>query len=182
MKLVFLLEEKSMEYALVNLLPKLLPEEINYQLVSHSGKSDLKNSISVKLRGWNEPDVKFVILHDKDSNDCVELKKELVDRTILGGRNDSLVRIVCTELESWFLGDLNAVESAYNINLSNIKYKSTYRNPDKISNAKQILSKIIKSDYQTGIGAKTISKHMDIESNSSYSFNVFISGVRKMIT
>lgn len=69
MKLVFLLEESSMKELLDIILPRIIPEGIDFVTIPHSGKSDLVKSIPNKLRGWNEPDVKFVILHDQDTND-----------------------------------------------------------------------------------------------------------------
>jgi uncharacterized protein YktA (UPF0223 family) len=53
------------------------------------------------------------------------------------------VRIVCTELESWFLGDFQAIEKTFNIDLKNRKNKTIYRNPDAIRNAKQELKRLV---------------------------------------
>ena len=78
MKLVFLLEERSMKVLLDIILPKILPEGVSFQTIPHEGKSELEKSIPIKLRAWNEPNVAFVIVHDQDSNNCIELKKKLV--------------------------------------------------------------------------------------------------------
>lgn len=43
MKLVFLLEEKSMKRFLDIIIPKILPAEIQYQTIPHEGKTDLEN-------------------------------------------------------------------------------------------------------------------------------------------
>jgi hypothetical protein len=88
--------------------------------------------------------------------------------------------IVCTELESWFLGDLNAVEKGYRINLSAHKTKALFRNPDTISNAKQALQKLVPA-YQPINGSNAIAQFMDIAKNNSPSFNVFISGIKKLV-
>ena len=80
MKLIFLLEEPSMKYFLNELLPRILPENVAFQLIPHHGKRDLEKSIPKKLRGWNEPgDIRFVILHDQDNKDCIELKQSLLE-------------------------------------------------------------------------------------------------------
>jgi uncharacterized protein YktA (UPF0223 family) len=178
-KIVFLLEERSMKEVLDNLLPRLLPEDILSQCVTHKGKSHLRKSIPLELRSWNEPNVYFVIVHDKDSNDCILLKQDLIRMTYECNRPETLVRIVCTELESWFLGDLQAVEKAFNIDLKNRKNKAQYRNPDTIANAKQELRRLVPK-YQPVSGSQNISKYMDIENNKSHSFNVFISGLKKL--
>ena len=72
MKLVFLLEERSMKVLLDIILPKILPEGVSFQTIPHEGKSELEKSIPIKLRAWNEPNVAFVIVHDQDSNNCIE--------------------------------------------------------------------------------------------------------------
>ena len=82
MKLVFLLEEQSMKYFLDGLLPRILPEEIQFVTIPHEGKSDLQKSLTAKLQGWNGPDVRFVVVQDQDSNDCRELKEKLLELCI----------------------------------------------------------------------------------------------------
>lgn len=180
-KLIFLLEEPSMEAFLDEFLPKILPADIEFQTISHNGKSDLKNSIPRKLRGWSG-NVKFVVLCDKDSNDCINLKKELLDLCNEGRRPDTLVRIVCTELESWFLGDLEAVGNAFeNGKLKRLQNKEKFREPDHLANPKQELKRLVKKTYQQISGARNIAQYMNPESeNLSYSFKVFVSGIKKI--
>jgi len=176
-KIVFLLEELSAKELLITLLPKIIPsDKCSFLCISHDGKSHLRKSIPVKLRAWKEPNVQFVILHDKDSSDCLVLKKELVSLTKDSNRVDTLVRIVCNELESWFLGDLNAVEKAFSVDLSKKKNKTIYKNPDAISNAKEELRRLI-PEYQPVLGSKRISEYMDVKENKSKSFQIFVSGV-----
>ena len=45
--------------------------------------------------------------------------------------NDVLIRIACTELESWYFGDLTAVSMAYGKDFTSFSAKSKYRIPDK---------------------------------------------------
>ena len=76
MNLVILLAEPSMKYLLDERLPRILPESVDFQTIPHNGKRELEKSIPRKLRGWNEPgDIRFVILHDQDTKDCIALKK-----------------------------------------------------------------------------------------------------------
>jgi uncharacterized protein YktA (UPF0223 family) len=179
-KIVFLLEEPSAKEALSVLLPQIIPgEKIIFQCLPHEGKSDLQKSIPIKIRAWNDPDVHFVVLHDRDSADCVTLRKELCKLVKNDNHPDTLVRIACSELESWFLGDLNAVEKAFAADLSKKKNKTIYQNPDAISNAKEELKKLIPV-YQQISGSQSISKHMIISENKSKSFQVFISGVKTL--
>jgi uncharacterized protein YktA (UPF0223 family) len=176
---VFLLEEQSIEEVLKVLLPQILTENVRCQFLAQGGKATLEKVIPSKLRGWNTPDTQFVIAQDKDANDCMRLKEKLRTLAIEGGKPEALIRIVCTELESWFLGDLNAVGLAYNTNISGIENKALYRDPDKIANAKQELKRIV-PEYRQIDGSRRIAQYMDIGENRSHSFHVFVDGVRKM--
>jgi hypothetical protein len=180
-QLVFLLEEESMKALLDVLLPQILPQGINFLCISHEGKQDLEKSIPRKLRAWQTPDTAFVIVRDKDGADCIEIKKHLVNLCAQAGRNDSLVRIACHELESWFLGDLAAVEKAFNIKkLAEQQRNRKYKEPDKLSNASEELEKLVKG-YRKVSGAKKIAAYMAIDQNYSHSFNCFISGVNSLV-
>ncbi len=180
-KIVFLLEEPSMKELLDILLPRLLPPDVSFMNVPHEGKSDLEKSIPRKLRGWREPGVRFIIVRDQDGADCYMLKENLLRVCKEAGRDDSLVRIVCNELESWFLGDLTAVAGAYNkASIARLQVKRKYRNPDSIANAAEELKKLVPA-YQRLQGAKKIAGHIDIDRNHSISFHVFIEGIIKLI-
>jgi len=179
MRIIFLVEERSMKELLEILLPKILPDNMaNFLIIPHNGKGDLAASIPRKLQAWQNLDDKFVIVHDQDSNDCKKLKEGLL-ALCEKRKNDCLVRIVCRELEAWYFGDLNAVSLAYDKNLTSLAFKKKYRDPDKIGNAKKELRDLIPMHQQIS-GAKLIAQHMDIDKNTSASFNVFISGVKKI--
>lgn len=84
-RLEFLVEERSMAEVLKVLLPRILPAswvlDENYFIRPHEGKSDLKRSIPKKLKGFaqhKEQTTGFIIIQDQDSNDCRQLKQELV--------------------------------------------------------------------------------------------------------
>ena len=126
------------------------------------------------------PDVKFVVVQDQDSNDCYVLKKELVDLCRKSNDKECLVRIACHELESWYVGDLDAVSQAYGKDLNWVRRKAAYRIPDSIINPKRELQKFL-PEHQQILGAKKIAEHIDIESNTSESFRIFVSGVRSMV-
>ena len=179
MNLIFMLEERSMQEVLKIILPQILPSEISYKLIAHNGKSDLETSIPRKLQAWNEPDTKFVIVRDQDSADCKEVKRNLQTLCSKSGR-DVLIRIACKELEAWYFGDLKAVSAAYDKDVTGLSSKAKYRNPDNIENPKQELKKIFPKHQQID-GAKRIAVHMDIERNTSVSFQYFISGIKRFI-
>ena len=180
MKIVFLLEEPSMKIVLDTILPKILPVGVDFMTIPHEGKSNLVDSIPKKLRGWHEPgvDVRFVIVHDQDISDCRELKQKLVE-LCKGTGKLVLIRIACHELESWYLGDLDALEKAYGKNLKNLKNKSRYRNPDDIVYPKEEVKKFFPKHQQIS-GAKLISQYMIVERNKSVSFQMFVRGVQNL--
>lgn len=178
MKLVFLLEERSMKELLDGILPRMLPEDVAFETIAHSGKSDLQKSIPIKLRAWNEPGVKFVIVQDQDANDCYQLKQELTELCLGTGRS-FLVRIVCRELEAWYFGDLDALSIAYGLEKKRIVNKKKYRFPDEIAYPKQELNRLLGQSGQIK-RAKTIAPFMKIEQNRSYSFRVFREGIKRL--
>jgi hypothetical protein len=186
MRIEFLLEEPSMANFLEIILPKILPDEFvlnqNCFLRPHNGKSDLVTSIPRKVRvfsDFHEP-VKIVIVHDQDSNDCLTLKSTLVDLCQNNGDCPALIRIACRELESWYLGDMDAIETAYpKFKANNYKTKAKFRNPDKCDPYSE-LKKII-PDFQKGNASKTIPRYMQINSNRSDSFKQLISGLSRFL-
>ena len=81
------------------LLPRLFPG-LPFQCVPHEGKQDLEKSVRRKLRAWREPGVLFCVIRDNDRGDCRRLKAKLLQLCKSSGREDTLVRIACQELEA----------------------------------------------------------------------------------
>ena len=184
-RIVFLLEEQSMVELLRGVLPKVFPawvENQHWLAVPHNGKSDLEASVPRKLRAWNRPEDRFIIMRDNDGGDCRMHKQRLLQLAAVKPANHVLVRIVCQELEGWFLGDLEAVKAAYPVAARNII--ATHRKfpaPDKMTNAAHELSQLTEVPGKVG-RAKAISGHMDVEANLSHSFQVFITGLKSLVT
>lgn len=183
--LIFLLEEPSMDNVLNQILPRIIPDQISFICIPHQGKQDLAKSIPNKIRAFKKfsPKTQFVIVHDQDSNDCKELKSELLAICQQAGTENAMIRIVCHELESWFLGDLAAVEKAYHLKpdtLSKKQDNKKYRNPDRLSTAKQELKHLVK-EYYAGTHSRAIAPHMSLTENTSQSFQVFIKGIYKIL-
>ncbi|MBE9240551.1 DUF4276 family protein [Synechocystis salina] len=182
--LIFLLEEPSIKSVLEILLPKILPENFSYKLIPHEGKQDLARSIPTKIKAFQfSPSTKFVIVHDQDSHNCKSLKEELLKICRKSGKEDVLIRIICHELESWFLGDLAAVEKAYNLRprgLSQKQNQQKFRDPDKLNSAKHELKKLV-GEYYAGTHSKKIAPYLSLTNNKSHSFQVFINGMKKLV-
>ena len=183
-RIEILVEEPSMDECLRNLLPKIVPAhwrlDENYFIRPHQGKSDLKKSIPTKMKvfnNWHEP-IAVVILHDQDSADCKVLKQDI--KSLCGDFNKSLlIRIVCKELESWYLGDLLAIEKAYpKFKSSNFVSKARFKYPDNL-NAKDQIKKIF-PDYREVASSREIAKNFNIENNRSDSFNQFVKGIKRI--
>ena len=180
-QLVFFLEEPSAREMLKGLLPRILPENITPQYVVFEGKQDLEKRLPIRLRAWQHPDAKFVVMRDQDSGDCAVIKDHLKSMCESEGREDTLVRIACHELESFYLGDLNAVAQAIGpSNLGKHQQKAKYRDPDRLANPAQELKRIA-PNYQKVSGSRAIGPLLDIGSNRSTSFNVLISGLQRLI-
>ena len=179
--LVFMLEEESAKHLLKELLPGILPECIKYQLISHQGKSDLQDSIPIKLKAWLTPNTFFIILHDLDDHsDCKVLKQDL-QNLCAGTMHAPLIRIVCKELEAWYCGDLDAVEKAFpRFKADQYKWKAKFRDPDAIVRPSKHLEKIVKG-FSKGKAARTVPQYMDIGNNTSGSFNHTITGIQNLV-
>ena len=178
--IVLLTEEKSIAECLKIIIPQLWPgstEGVDWSVLSFQGKSDLKKSIPKKMRGWNYGNPHFVILQDNDGGDCIAVKRELYNISYQHSEFFH-VRIVCQELESWLLGDLEAIRQA--CPQKKIQNRAKFRNPDNLGNASQELERLINTKAKIQRATK-ISQHFDLTKNKSKSFNVFIRTLKQLI-
>ena len=182
MRIVFLLEEPSAARFLEGFLPRWKPG-LDFLCISHQGKSDLEKSIPRKLRAWQDPQARFVVLRDNDGQDCRQLKGRLRKLCDQSGRNRVLVRIACQELEAWYLGDLQSVGQAYeHPELAKEQAKSKFREPDKLGSPSRELVKLVPS-YRKLLGSKALGTSFDltIHNNRSHSFRTFFQGLEKLM-
>lgn len=179
MMLVIFVEEPSMAETLKILLPKLGIQAHQFQIVTHQGKSDLEKSWRRKLPAWNVPDTNFLILRDNDGGDCLNLKQSLHEVAVQCGKHGrTSVRIVCQELEAWFLGDREAlVQAGY---LKQKARPKELEKPDSHLKPSTILTRW-KSDRQKVSGAREIAEYMDPDHNQSTSFNHAMHAIRAFI-
>ncbi len=142
-ELVFLLEELSARALLESLLPRILDENIVCRFITFEGKQDLEGGLERKIRGYRNDRARFIVLRDLDSHpDCKQLKQRLHDLCDKSGKGKScVVRIACTELETFYLADLRAVELALEIGgLSSKQQGRRFRNPDLLGSPSRELS------------------------------------------
>lgn len=181
MKLVFLLEDDSMKAFLESLLPRILPVGAQPPvLIPHEGRSDLEKSIPRKLRAFRDPAVQFVVLRDQDSGDCRRIKQNLRDLCTAAGRPDTLIRIACRELESWYVADLAAIDRIYGTTVQKQQEKNKYRYPDRLGSPSQELRKLV-PQFQKLRGAAQLGREVDLENPRSTSFAHLISALTALV-
>ena len=178
-RLVFLLEELSMKELLDGMLPRFFPC-LRFLCIAHEGKADLDLSISKKLKNWHVPGDRFLILRDNDGGDCHELKNRLAKLGSDAGRDDTVVRIVCQELESWYLGQPEALAEAFGqTELRRISNRPSFRNPDNRPSPSQDLRRLL-PEFRKVADVRRMAEYLAREGSSSPSFNAFMDAVTGM--
>jgi hypothetical protein len=181
MEVVFFLEEPSAKAMLEGVVPRLLDERFNVRYVVFEGKQDLEKRLPRRLRAWQNPHARFLVMRDQDSGDCYKIKQKLRDICNAAGRPNAIVRIACHELESFYLGDLTAVAKTIGPNkLTKQQDSAKYRDPDRLNNAAQELKRIANT-YQKLSGSRSIGQALSLDTNRSQSFNQLLHGIRKLV-
>jgi hypothetical protein len=202
MHIEFLVEDFSTQEALLYLLPKMLPENTEYEIRSFRGKEDLLSKLPDRLAGykaWISEDWRIVVLLDRDNENCKDLKSKLESIAIQSGfitkttRNPSqpfqvLNRIMIEELEAWFFGDVSALCQAYAGVKPSLAQNAKYRDPDAIKGGTwEALQRElqIKGHFKTGLdkvkAAREIAALMDPSANRSPSFQAFYAGLKSLM-
>jgi len=197
-----LVEELSAEKTLHNLLPQIITGEHTYRIITFQGKTDMLAKLPFLLKGysrWIDENFRIVVLIDRDNLDCHILKSNLEQMALnadlitksgaINNQKFSVInRIAIEELESWFLGDPEAVRSAYPKVSKSFERKSAFRNPDNIQGGTwEALERVLQKGgyFSTGLrkieAANEISKFMHPLNNRSRSFQVFWNGLRDLL-
>ena len=180
-KLVFLVEEPSMADLLEQLLPRLFPT-LAFQTVPHKGKGHLERSIPSKLRAWQEPGVRFVVLRDQNSADCRQVKAILADLCRQGGRADTLVRVVCKELEAWYIGSEDMLARAFpeaGRRVTRELRRARFRDPDAVVRPAEVLADLLPR-FRKRATALAMGQLLTRESRSR-SYQVFLEGIERLL-
>ena len=200
--LELLVEEPSMEAFLNALLPRLLPADCTYSVHTFQGKKDLLRKLPSRLsayRAWITSNYRIIVIVDRDSDDCHELKARLERTAATSGlltRTEAAAgqpwevinRIVIEELEAWYFGDWEAVRGAYpRVRPSTIR-QASYRDPDAILGGTwEAFERIMRRHgyFKTGLRkievAKAVATHIDPNCNSSRSFVNFRQAIMEAI-
>lgn len=179
-----------MEAALEELMPRIVPDH-TFNVHVHQGKTDLLAKVEQRLRAYARmswPDLRVVVVVDRDSDDCHVLKRRLLD-ACEASKCDALCRIACEELEAWFFGDTAAMRAAFPRVPRNLDGQAKFRDPDAIKGGTwEALERILNRAgyYVTGMPkvevAQRIAAHMDPTANRSRSFQVLVEGMQQHVS
>lgn len=182
-ELVALLEEPSAKELLKAIVPRLFPDVVLVCMV-FEGKQDLERNITRKLRGYLNPDARFLVVRDQDSGDCRTVKQQLVQKCSVSGKSCYKVRIMCHELETVYLADLKAVEEGLCLkNIASLQGKNPYRCPDALPGPKQKLKELAtqyRGMYQDIAGSRAIAPHLDLSNTRSSTFRNLVAAIREL--
>lgn len=201
MYIEFLVEEFSAKVLLEILLPRILSSEYEWKIHHFQGKTDLLKRVPNLLRGysqWIPPDYRFVVLVDRDRDDCRVLKTQLEDIATNAGfitkaraNNKAfqvLNRIVIEELEAWLFGDIEAICTAYPGVPITLTQQARFRNSDEIKGGTcEALEQVLQAaghhpgGLEKARAAREIAQYMNPKVNKSPSFQTFYSGLLQML-
>ena len=182
-ELVFLLEEPSARAMLESLLPRMIHPSIKYRLIPFEGKQDLEKQLVRKIRAYQNERARFIILRDQDSYpDCMRLKQQLLDLCAQTTKGEQcLVRLACTELETFYLADLQAVEDALGITgLVRQQQSRKFRRPDELGSPSHELKVLTRNRYEKVAGSRAIGRHLRLDNDRSPSFRNLLAAIRRM--
>jgi len=198
-----LVEEPSAKEALQHLLPKIIKGARCPTVLNLGSKYKLLKLLPGRLAAYrqriaNGEQLRIIVLVDRDSDDCKKLKDDLEKMAGQAGlptktspdaegRFLVLNRVAVEELESWFIGDPEALRKAFT---SLPKINATtgiFRNPEN-GGTWEALHRFLKRHgiYKSGFpkidAARRIAPHLEIAANRSKSFQAFISGMKAILS
>ncbi len=179
-------EEASFEKFARLLFTRLIPG-VDVRIYPHQGKQDLERALRTTVPTISKiPDARILITRDQDSDNCRTLKRRLLELVANQCSCAYKIRIVCRELECWMLGDMDAIAKAYpRFKPEQYKHKADFREVDLIADAPDRLLRMIPELKQNRSLSKiafvsNVVPHMDMDVNTSGSFNHFVTAVRQL--
>ena len=189
-----------MKIFLETILPKILPDDLVFEVFDLGSKSQFLKKFPKRLAGyslWMPDDYRVVLVVDADRDDCSELRAMMITEieksgltvTSLGSscQGQVLLCIAIEMLEAWFFGDARAIGEAYGKKFMNLHNRRGCRQPDRIQDPARRLESILTNVPKHQAGLKKVdlvldaTPHMDIENNTSNSFCRLRDGVRFLI-
>ncbi len=199
MHVEFLLEEESAQIAVNTLLCRLMPQPGygTWRIQFFRGKQDLVRKLRPTLSSIAKARYadRVVIMLDADREDCLKLKQQIMREAESAGLSSASrshpdatvrVRIAMTELESWYIGDPDALRAAYDrLTSSDLKLR---QDVDALPDACEWLQKrLIKRHYYARRMPKKevaslVSAQLSLapDHNASRSFRLFLRTLREL--
>ncbi len=177
---VFFLEEPSAEDFLRGYLPAFLPPDVTLHFQVFEGKQDLEKRLVPRLKHWRLPHSRFIVMRDQDSGNCVQIKTNLKQLCQQAGHGEAVVRIACRELESFFVGDMAAVATAFDKpGLAKHARSAKFKSPDTLGSPSDELKKLLPG-YGKRDGARRIAPQLSSQRNHSVSFQVLHRALQRL--
>jgi hypothetical protein len=191
--LEILVEEPSMELFLRELLPRLIGDQVTFNVFPSQGKQDLLRNLPARLEGyarWLPERWRVIVVLDRDDDDCCDLKQSMEKAAADAGlRTRSAAadapwqvanRIAVEELEAWYFGDWDAVREAFPGVPRSIPERAAYRDPDGIRGGTwEAFERVLQNAgyFEAGLRkrevARALGKQLVPARNRSHSFSVF---------
>ena len=158
------------------------PYDIKMHFRAADGYPDVVRLAERTVATWRKPHTRFLVMCDQDNADCKERKQRIIERVAATRRGAVDVRIVCRQLETWYLGDLAALVAA-RPKLAAFARSSTVRGqPDLIvAPAKLIEAQLAEGRLRKRALARDVGLHARTDANRSHSFNVFADKLREIL-
>ena len=179
--IVFVIEESSKQEFLSGVLARLnVPEHMQIHFRVAEGHIDVLRELREITRRWRVPDTRFVVLCDQDSADCIERKHELLAQIPPSRLDDTVVRIVCTELEGWYLTDAAALRDALPGLSDRAVLPPELRGPpDGIHRPARKLAE--RTWFAKNALARSMGQRISIAPGASHSFNLFLQTLNQIL-
>ena len=181
--LVFIVEEPSKETFLRAFLSRFdIPPNVNVYYKAGTGFTEFPTLLTNTLHAWRTPGTRFLVLCDQDQRDCVARKRDLLARIPMRMRDRVTIRIVCDELEAWYLGDLAALTRAAPEFQGAAVPLEWRRPPDEIVHPSRLIARQMGRKKLKKVAlARRIGAHMNAEANASHSFNLFLQTLNQIL-
>lgn len=202
MHVEFLVEDASSAAAIEVMINRLLtakPDAKDHSWLIHpfDGKQRMLANLPKVLGGILRASFadRVVVLIDADRDDCLELKRTLQRMVLTSAERRQppdaetpvWIRIAVTELETWFIGDPEATQTAYPmVTTSDLRLRH-WQEPDAVPDAWEWLEQRLlrRGHYVTRMPkievARSIAEHLDLhpDHNRSRSFRLFLRTMRE---
>ena len=175
---ILILVEEPSAFEVARAIARTLGLYDRVTVLKHQGAGDLERSYAGKIANDPFPNTKFLILRDADNKDCRPLKQKLVEGVPAEKRGRTRVRIVCQELEAWYLAQPEALAAARALRkpIAGSKLRGDI---DLIGDPKRLFLRHAHDSGQIEL-ARRIGPHLNPASMRSTSFRHFIAALREL--